>query len=81
MFKKKKKTLGFAEKTRSREEVNQEYNHHAVMFGHTSRIIVQHQKVLDLHMEAMERLNEEGSKLPPEVPAATQPQTEAPQPA
>jgi hypothetical protein len=69
LFGKKKKTLGFTEKKRTREEINQEYNHHAVMFGHISRIICQNQKLIDLHMKDMERLNEEGAKLPPEQPA------------
>lgn len=78
----RKKGRGFSDKTRTREEVNQEYNHHAVMFGHISRIIVQNQKLLDQHMEALDRLNEEGLKIPPDAPKST-PETkpEEPKPA
>ncbi len=77
---KKKKTLGFTEKQRTREEINQEYNHHAVMYGHLSRIANDHARLIDTHLEAMHRLNEEGSKLPPEAPKA-EPKPEEPAPA
>jgi hypothetical protein len=69
---KKKKTLGFTEKQRTREEINQEYNHHAVMYGHVSRVIAQQQETRAEHMAAMVRLNAEGLKLPP-LPAAEAP--------
>ncbi len=69
----RKKKLGFKEKHRSREEINQEYNHHAVMFGHITRIIADNQKLLEVHLEHMQRLNQEGSKLPPEQPKVEPP--------
>lgn len=67
LFKKKKK-LGFQDKQRTREEINQEYNHHAVMYGHVTRLMSDNQKLLDHHLAAMDRLNKEGSSLPPEAP-------------
>jgi hypothetical protein len=78
----KKKKLGFAEKQRSREEISQEYNHHAVMHGHLARIIAQDQEVMqqnqnamDEHVVAMVKLHKELAKLPPpEAPKPTEPQ-------
>lgn len=64
----KKKRLGFAEKQRPKEEINQEYNHHAVMYGHTACVMTESQRALDHHLDAMLKLRHEGSKLPVEQP-------------
>ena len=72
----KKKRLGFAEKRRPKEEINQEYNHHAVMYGHTACLMTESQKLLDHHLESMLRLRAEGSKLPAETPKTDDKPTE-----
>ncbi len=81
--KKKQKNLGFTEKPRTREEINQEYNHHAVMLGHNATLIAEVEKNLETlqadqqrHLEATMRLRVEASKTPEppkpaEVPAST----------
>ena len=71
----RKKTKDFQEKTRTKEEVNQEYNHHAVMYGHTTRLIAENEKVRDFHLDAMLRLAEEGKKLPMPKPEEKAPET------
>jgi len=86
--KKKKKTLGFEPKQRTRDEINQEYNHHAVMYGHSACLMEEAQKQLETiqvglnaHLDAMVKLRVEGSKLPPaEVPKVETP-PEEPKPA
>lgn len=64
----KKKKLGFAEKQRTREEIAQEYSHHAFMHGRASHVIKQNQEVLEQHMAAMIRLDVERLKAPPPQP-------------
>ncbi len=74
LFKKKKK-LGFQEKPRSRDEINQEYSHHAAMHGHNVCLMAEAQqkleeaqKTVDHHLEQMLRIRREGAKLPLEPP-------------
>lgn len=74
--KKKQKTLGFEQKPRTREEINQEYNHHAVMLGHGATLIAEVEKNLETlqadqqrHLEATMRLRAEAAKLPADAPA------------
>lgn len=71
------KRLGFAEKTRTREKINQEYNTEAVMFGHKSALIMETtthleglQKEVEKHLDAMIRLRKEASTAPAETPPA-----------
>ena len=79
----RKKGRGFQDKSRTKEEINQEYNHHAVMYGHASRLIHENERVRDHHMEAMTRLVAEGQKVPMPKPEEKTPETktevEAPQ--
>lgn len=79
----RKKGRGFQDKTRTKEEINQEYNHHAVMYGHASRLIAENEQIREHHMQAMVRLVAEGQKVPmpkPEEKATeTKPEAEAPQ--
>lgn len=78
MFGKKKKR-GFTEKQRTKEEVDREYSHHAMMYGHISRTMFQSQRLLDDHLAALDRLAIEGSKLPPDKPK-TEAETPVPEP-
>lgn len=76
----KKKRLGFTEKPaaqRTREEVNNEYNHHAIMYGHITRMMAENQKLLDEHLEALCRLNTEALRLPPEKAPESAPEGQA----
>ena len=78
----RKKGQGFQDKTRTKEEIDQEYNHHAVMYGHATRLIAENEKSREHHLEAMLRLAEEGRKTPlPEAKpdAKTEAQAEAPE--
>lgn len=78
----RKKGQGFQGKMRTKEEINQEYNHHAVMYGHATRLIAENEKNREHHLEAMLRLAEEGRKTPPpetKPEAKTETQAEAPQ--
>lgn len=85
MFKKKKKH-GFAEKARPADEIDREYNHHAIMYGHVSRcmhqdalIMEKNQDLLNEHMDAMVKLNKERAAQPPEkTKEETQPSPEGP---
>ncbi len=70
------KTLGFAPKQRTKEEINLEYNQHAVMYGHDACMIAEAEKHVETlmasqenHIRAMLALRQEASKLPVE-PAA-----------
>jgi hypothetical protein len=70
------KTLGFAPKPRTKEQINQEYNQHAVMYGHDACMVAEANehverflKSQDDHLKAMLALRQEASKLPAE-PAA-----------
>lgn len=74
----KKKRFGIAEKQRSKEEVDREYGHHAMMYGHISRMMAEHEDLLRHHLESLQRLAREGSKIPAEKPKDKTP--EAPQP-
>jgi uncharacterized protein YllA (UPF0747 family) len=58
----------FMEKQRTKDEIDREYSHHAMMYGHISRVIKQNQELLEQHMAGLMKLNEEGSKLPPSSP-------------
>ena len=71
----RKKGRGFQDKSRTKEEINQEYNHHAVMYGHASRLIHENERVRDHHMEAMTRLVAEGQKVPMPKPEEKTPET------
>ena len=58
LFNKKKHVKGIPDKVRTRAEVDQDYHHHAVMYGHISRIMKQdsvtmdkNQELLDQHLE------------------------------
>jgi hypothetical protein len=70
------KTLGFIPKQRTKEEINQEYNQHAVMYGHEACMIEEAQehvekifKSQEQRVRAMVNLRQEAAKLPVE-PAA-----------
>jgi len=71
----RKKGGGFQQKTRTKEEINQEYNHHACMYGHATRLIAENENNRDQHLEAMLRLAEEGRKTPLPAPETKAPET------
>lgn len=79
----RKKGRGFQDKTRTKEEINQEYNHHAVMYGHASRLMAENEQIRDHHLQAMLRLVDEGQRVPMPKPEEKAPKTkteaEAPQ--
>ena len=83
----KKKTLGFQPKTRTKQEIDQEYTHHAMQIGHKARVISQLEEEVAVHVDKLKEINAEAMKLPPETnPDATQadpdgPKTEASAPA
>lgn len=76
MFNKKKKTYGLTPKVRTLEEINTQYNHHAVQYGHKTRIMNQLQEEIEQHMEQLYQLNKEGSALP-SIPVTPPPAPEA----
>ncbi len=62
--KKKKKTLGFQPKPRTVEEINKEYQQHAILLGHAVRLVQELQEQIDRleaeqseHLLAMRRAN------------------------
>ena len=68
------KTLGFALKQRTKEEINQEYNQHAVMYGHEACMVAEAQehvekiiKSQEAHIEAMLKLRKEAAQIPQET--------------
>lgn len=77
----KKTKLGMHVKPRAKDEIDREYSHHAMMFGHITRVIMDQQQLLDQHMEALERLATEGRSLPAQPNMAKTPEAPEPKPA
>lgn len=84
----RKKGRGFQDKTRTKEEINQEYNHHIAMYGHGATLLEETRKNFEAaigkaeaeqqrHLEMAVKLRAEAAALaattPPEAP-----KTEAP---
>lgn len=75
----RRKGKGFQDKTRTGEEINQDYNHHAVMYGHTTVLIAENEKIRDHHLAAMIRLRDEAKKVPAKAEQKSEePKTEGP---
>lgn len=72
----KKKTYGVQPKTRTLDEINQEYNQNAIQVGHKGRIIQTLEKEIALHLHRMQVVTEEAQKLPKDAPV-TAPEAQA----
>lgn len=77
LFGKNKKRYGIQEKQRFKEEIDREYSHHAMMYGHITRLIQEHEELLGSHLKKMEDLAAEGRNAPNE-PKKEEPKTETP---
>ena len=74
-----KKKLGFTNKSRTLQEINYDYNHHAAQAGHKTRVVSQLQDEIEQHIAALRDLNSEAEKLPKQdkAPQAAEPTPEA----
>lgn len=63
----KKKTLGIKPKSRSLEEINKDYNDHAIHAGHKQRVLKEIQREVDHHVQRMLEINHEAKSIPPEA--------------
>jgi uncharacterized protein (DUF3084 family) len=69
MLAKKKTKLGFQPKHRTKQEIDQDYTHHAVQIGHKARVIAQLEEEVADHVEKLKHINAEAMALPPEAVA------------
>lgn len=67
---KSKTILGCRVKSRSRQQIQVEYQQHAMQLGHKMAQIAIFEEEIPTHKDAIMRLNKELAALPPEAPAA-----------
>lgn len=68
----KKKAYGQKTKVRTLDEINRDYQDHALQLGHKTRVLFQLQQEIEEHTQRLCEINEESKHLPPEAKAPAQ---------